>query len=163
MSNRFYVNEVQIFGNNEMFSHTLEELKKQGAKWTDNGTFDAIEIKDPQGLMRAVELDTFENLKKWATEDVIDKANKKFYKHRDFSEVHDKELFWSSFEDDLKCSVYTDDGEVEKCTWRNLLFFIDEKRVFTPLNLYFAIKDDVDFREGNLFLKDGHNIIACMY
>jgi hypothetical protein len=30
MSNRFYVNGVQIFGNNEMFERSYEELKKQG-------------------------------------------------------------------------------------------------------------------------------------
>ena len=30
MSNRFYVNGVQIFGNNEMFDRTYKELEKQG-------------------------------------------------------------------------------------------------------------------------------------
>lgn len=34
MSNRFYVNDVQIFGNNEMFKNTYTELEKQGAEWT---------------------------------------------------------------------------------------------------------------------------------
>lgn len=36
MSNRFYVNDVQIFGNNEMFENTYTELERQGAQWTEN-------------------------------------------------------------------------------------------------------------------------------
>ena len=55
MSNRFYVNDKQIFGNNEMFKNTYAELERQGAEWTEDGTFSAIEIKEPQGLMDAVE------------------------------------------------------------------------------------------------------------
>lgn len=35
MSNRFYVNDVQIFGNNEMFKKTYEELKRQGVEWNE--------------------------------------------------------------------------------------------------------------------------------
>ena len=38
MSNRFYVNDEQIYGNNEMFTNTQKELARQGAKWTENGT-----------------------------------------------------------------------------------------------------------------------------
>lgn len=64
MSNRFYVNDVQIFGNNEMFDRTYEELKKQGAEWTEDGTFNEIEIKDPQALIEAVDNDRLEYLKK---------------------------------------------------------------------------------------------------
>ena len=58
MSNRFYVNDVQIFGNNEMFKRTYEELKKQGAKWDENGCFRKIKIKDPQALIDAVDNDS---------------------------------------------------------------------------------------------------------
>jgi hypothetical protein len=163
MSNRFYVNDFQIFGNNEMFQRTYEELKRQGANWTDDGTFDAIEIKDPQGLMRAVELDTFVSLKKWATEDVIDKVNKKYYKHRDFSEVHDKELFFSSFEDEWKCMLYDENGEVERNTWHTLEMQLSTMRMFTPYFLYQAIKKDVDYTKDGFVLKEGHTITARMY
>ena len=72
MSNRFYVNDVQIFGNNEMFERTYEELKKQGAGWTEDCTFDEIKITDPQALMDAVEKDSLEYLKKLCTEMVLD-------------------------------------------------------------------------------------------
>ena len=62
MSNRFYVNGVQIYGNNEMFQRTKDELTKQGAKWND-GAFGVIEIKDPQALMDVVTKDSLEYLK----------------------------------------------------------------------------------------------------
>ena len=162
MSNRFYVNDVQIFGNNEMFERTANELKEQGAKFED-GCFEAIEIKDPQGLMRAVELDTFEYLKKWATEDVIDRVNKKFIKHRDFSEVHDKELFFGSFEDEWKWCIYDENGEIELNTWHTIEYMISTTRLFTSYILYKAIKNDVEYTKDGFVLKEGHKITAEMY
>jgi len=163
MSNRFYVNEVQIFGNNEMFNHTYEELKRQGANWTEDGTFREINISDPNGLMRAVELDVFELLKKSATEDVFDRVNKKFIKRKDFSDVHDKDLFFSSYEDDLKIRLYEENGDITKDTWRILGWWISENRVFTPYVLYQAMKKSVEYKDGKLCRKDGCHIKACMY
>lgn len=163
MSNRFYVNDVQIFGNNEMFSKTYEELKKQGAEWTEDFTFEEIEITDPQALMDAVEQDTFEDLKKITTENVIE--NNKFIKNKDFSEVHDKELAWSDFEDDIKLRIYSENGEIRPHVWRNIGWWVEEKRFLTSFNLYQAIKNDVCFdgKKNKLMLKDGHRIIAEMY
>lgn len=154
MSNRFYVNDVQIFGNNEMFSKTYEELKKQGAEWTEDFTFSEIEITDPQALMDAVEQDTFEYLKEIATENVIE--NNKFIKNKDFSEVHDKELAWSDFEDDIKLRIYSKNGEIRPHVWRKIGWWVEEKRFLTSFNLYQAIKN-------KLMLKDGCRIIAKMY
>lgn len=164
MSNRFYVNDVQIFGNNEMFPKTYEELKKQGAKWTEDCTFDEIEIKDPQALMDAVEQDTFEYLKKITTEDILDKKTLKFY-DRDFKDVHDKELILNEdFEDDFKYSCYDlQTGEIEKNTWQRISWWIESSRAFTSYNLYMAIRNDVEFKEGKLILKEGHSITASMF
>lgn len=163
MSNRFYVNDVQIFGNNEMFPKTYEELKKQGAEWTEDFTFGEIEITDPQALMDAVEQDTFEHLKKITTENVIE--NNKFIKNKDFSEVHDKELAWSDFEDDIKLRIYSENGEIRPHVWRNIGWWVEEKRFLTSFNLYQAIKNDVCFdgKKNKLMLKDGRRIIAKMY
>lgn len=163
MSNRFYVNDVQIFGNDEMFPKTYEELKKQGAEWTEDFTFGEIEITDPQALMDAVEQDTFEYLKKITTENVIE--NNKFIKNKDFSEVHDKELAWSDFEDDIKLRIYSENGEIRPHVWRNIGWWVEEKRFLTSFNLYQAIKNDVCFdgKKNKLMLKDGRRIIAKMY
>jgi hypothetical protein len=164
MSDRFYVNDVQIFGNNEMFPKTYEELKKQGAKWTEDGTFCEIEITDPQALMDAVEQDTFEYLKKITTEDILDKKTLKFY-DRDFKDVHDKELILNEdFEDDFKYNCYDlQTGEIEKNIWERIGWWIDSRRAFTSYNLYMAIRYDVEFKEGKLVLKEGHSITAHMY
>lgn len=164
MSNRFYVNDVQIFGNNEMFPKTYEELKKQGAEWTEDYTFGEIEITDPQSLMDAVEQDTFEYLKKITTEDILNEKSLKFY-NRDFKDVHDKELILDEkFEDDFKYNCYDlQTGEIEKNVWQRIGWWIDSKRAFTSYNLYMAIRKDVDFEKGKLVLKEGHKITASMY
>lgn len=164
MSNRFYVNDVQIFGNNEMFPKTYEELKKQGAKWTEDYTFREIEITDPQALMDAVEQDTFEYLKKITTEDILDEKTLEFY-NKDFSGVHDKELILSEkFEDEFKCNCYDlQTGEIEKNVWQKIGWWINEKRAFTSYNLYMAIRKDVYFEKGKLVLKEGHKITTSMY
>lgn len=163
MSNRFYVNDVQIFGNNEMFPKTYEELKKQGAEWTEDCTFSEIEITDPQALMDAVEQDTFEYLKKITTENVFE--NDKFIKNKDFSEVHDKELAWGGFEDDIKLRIYSENGEIRPHVWRKIGYWVEEQRFLTSFNLYQAIKNDVCFdgKKNKLMLKDGCRIIAEMY
>lgn len=163
MSNRFYVNDVQIFGNNEMFSKTYEELKKQGAEWAEDGIFSEIEITDPQALMDAVEQDIFEYLKKITTENVFE--NDKFIKNKDFSEVHDKEFAWSDFEDDIKSRIYSRNGEIRPHIWREIGWWVEEKRFLTSFNLYQAIKNEVEFNDrlNKLVLKKGGKITACMY
>ena len=162
MSNRFYVNDVQIFGNNEMFPKTYKELKKQGAKWTDDGTFDAIEIKDPQSLMEAVEQDILGFLKDALTVDVYDKE-KEGWSDKDFKDVHDKDILLSDWEDDFKYHIWDEEGEMQKPVWLHLQWWLNQKRVFTSYILYQAIKGDVDFKEGKLVLKEGHTITATMY
>ena len=163
MSDRFYVNDVQIFGNNEMFERTYEELKKQGAEWTEDRTFNEIEITDPQALMDAVEKDSLEYLKKLCTEDIFDEENKKFI-NKNFEDVHDSDLILSVYGDTLKNRAYTEKGEVRNKAWRSIGWWLEEKRILTSWNLYQAIKDDVKFdKQENLVLKEGHTITAKMY
>ena len=162
MSNRFYVNDVQIFGNNEMFDRTYKELEKQGAEWTEDWTFDAIEIKDPQALMEAVEKDSLEYLKKLCTEDVWNEQ-KQTFGDKKFEDVHDSDLILSEFPDALKNRAYTESGEVRHNAWCSIGWWLEEKRFFTSWILYHAIENDVNFENGNLKLKEGHTITACMY
>lgn len=162
MSNRFYVNDVQIFGNNEMFKNTYEELKKQGAKWTEDCTFDEIEIEDPQSLLNAVEEDSLEYLKKCLTEDVWDEKKKKFV-NKSFSEITDEEILLNSDKKNVIHKLYTEDGGIRKDSWKNLMYWKKCMRVFTALNLYEAIKSEVCFLGDKLVLKDGGKITACMY
>ena len=147
MSLRFYVNGIQIFGNNEMFPLTEEELTSQGAKWYDGG-FDMIEIKDPQSLMQAVEEDICDFLK-----EVL---------RKDFEEIRDEDLLLGS-PVAFKNYIWDKNGVKRENIWERLLWWLEDKRIFTSFNLYLAIKDDVDYKNGKLILKEGHNIVACMF
>lgn len=162
MSNRFYVNDVQIFGNNEMFKKTYDELKRQGAEWTEDFTFGAIEIKEPQALMDAVEQDSLEYLKKALTENVWDEKEEKT-KNVNWEDVKDIDLLSGFGPRDLVNYVYDKDGNPKKCVWRRVMAWISEKRIFTSYNLFLAIKNDVERTDNGLVLKDGHSITACMY
>jgi len=164
MSNRFYVNGVQIFGNNEMFDCTYKELERQGAQWDEDGVFNEIQITDPQGLMEAVQTDTLEYLRRITTENVFDYEKNAFIKHKSFNDVHDSDLILSAIDPDyLKSCAYTDDGMIHRLPYLNFKYWIESKRIFTSYVLYTAIKDDVDLVKGKLVLKQGHKITAEMY
>lgn len=160
MSNRFYVNDVQIFGNNEMFDNTYTELERQGAKWTEDGTFGSINITDPQALMNAVTKDTAEFLKEthcnYYDEETWEEV------HKDFSELKDSDFLNTDKRNLIHC-LYGDNGEYREHAWKFLSWYLDEKRIFTPYNLYIAIKDCVKDVDGKLTLKENCKIIACMY
>lgn len=164
MSNRFYVNGVQIFGNNEMFRRTHDEIVRQGGEWDDvDLILPKTEIKDPQALMDAVEKDSLEYLKKALTEKVWSDKKGCCVK-RPFSRLSDKHLLLSDFtKKDVLLRAYTIKGEIRKNAWKYLKWWIEEKRVFSSLTLYLAIQNDVEEKEGKLVLKEGHNIIATMY
>lgn len=163
MSNRFYVNDVQIFGNNEMFKNTYTELEKQGAEWTEDGTFEAIEIKDPQGLMDAVEKDSLEYLKKCLTKNCWSSRRNRFI-NRPFSRITDKHLLSGLSNKDVVLRAYTRKGDARKNAWLHLKWWVEKKRIFTSLNLYFAIQSEVELnKDKKLELKKNGKIIACMY
>lgn len=163
MSNRFYVNGVQIFGNNEMFKRTYEELEKQGARWTEDGTFDFIEIKDPDALINAVEIDSLEYLKNAICEEHWDFKKCKMVEKK-FGRMTDKDLLGSCYSThSFRDVIYTSKGEPRNKAYRYIEYWIDEQRAFTSYNLYIAIKKDVDIVGGKLVLKKGHIITSCMY
>lgn len=160
MSNRFYVNNVQIYGNNEMFKRTKEELTKQGAKW-NGGTFGVIEIKDPQALMDVVTKDSLEYLKDIMM-DHYDPVKEEDVE-KSFEELTDIDALGSLLPKEFISCLYKKDGEVYPLAFRRIEGWIANKRAMIPYLLWTIIKDDVDYKEGKLFLKEGHTITACMY
>ncbi len=164
MSQRFYVNGEQIFGNNEMFPKTHDEIARQGGVWDDDDLIlPETEITDPQALMDAVEEDSLQYLKKCCIEYWDEKKGKEVKKP--FSRVTDKDLLLSSFWNykEFKVRAYARDGSVKKNVWRQMKWMIEEKRIFTSLNLYLAIKSEVEMKDGKLVLKDGGKITASMF
>lgn len=162
MSNRFYVNDVQIFGNNEMFDKTYEELKRQGAKWED-GTFKPIEITDPQALMEAVTEDSLLYLKKLLTKYTWSHRKNMKIKSRRFSNITDSMILAGIHKRDLISRLYRKDGTVRSFVWKELIWWVSEKRAFTPLMLYLAMQNAIEEKEGKLVLKEGCSITAEMY
>lgn len=163
MSNRFYVNGVQIFGNNEMFQKTHDFITSQGGVWTeDYWVLEKTEIKDPQGLMDAVTEDSLTYLKDYLTSD------------KKFEELTDIDLVVGKFFDkDLLIRLYHEDGSIKINNgwdfqiYEKLEDWIEMKRFMTPYTLWLAIKDCVNKNEKSkareLTLKEGKKIIVEMY
>ena len=160
MSNRFYVNNVQIYGNNEMFKRTKDELTKQGAKW-NGGTFGTIEITDPQALMNVVTKDSLEFLKDIMM-DHYDPVKEEDVE-KTFDELTDIDALSSLLPKELLSCIYEKDGKPNLLAYRRIENWIANKRVMTPYLLWIVIKDDVSFEEGKMVLKEGHTITASMY
>lgn len=162
MSNRFYVNGEQIYGNNEMFTRTRNELEKQGANWTDDGTFSTIEITDPQALMEVITKDSLEYLKEKMMNHYDPIKNEDVEKS--FEELTDIDALGSMFNPRsfLEC-IYADNGEVDLLAFRHIEYWFADKRAMTPYLLWTVIKDDVSCEKGKIVLKEGHKITASMY
>ena len=163
MSNRFYVNGVQIFGNNEMFQKTHDFITSQGGVWTeDYWILEKTEITDPQGLMDAVTEDSLTYLKDYLTSD------------KNFEELTDIDLVIGKlFNKDLLIRLYHKDGSIKINNgwdfqiYEKLENWIYMKEFMTPYILWLAIKDCVNKNEKSkareLTLKEGKRIIAEMY
>ena len=161
MSNRFYVNDVEIFGNNEMFQKTHDFIISQGGNWIEDYAYlKKTEIKDPQGLMDAVTEDSLNYLKELLTE------------QKKFDDLDDSDLVSNVYDDkDLLKRLYNKDGTINKNNFFGLpLYFrlqnwIEYRRCFTPFQLWLAIKDcvDLDYNTMKISLKKDKKIVAEMY
>jgi hypothetical protein len=160
MSNRFYVNDVQIFGNNEMFQKTHDFITSQGGNWIEDYAYlEETEITDPQGLMDAVTEDSLNYLKELLTE------------QKKFEDLDDSDLVSNVFDDkELLERLYNKDGTINKNNFFGLPIYIrlenwiGYRRCFTPFYLWFAIKDcvDLDYNTMKITLKKDKKIIAKM-
>ena len=111
--------------------------------------------------MDAVEKDSLEYLKEGCSR--VWNEQKMKFEDKSFKDVHDSDLILSEFPDELKDRAYTESGEVRHNAWRSIGWWVEEKRVFTSWNLYQAIKNDVEVdKGGNMTVKEGHTISACM-
>ena len=161
MSNRFYVNGVQIFGNNEMFQKTHDFITSQGGVWTeDYWILEKTEITDPQGLMDAVTEDSLTYLRECLTRD------------KKFEELTDIDLVVGKlFNKDLLIRLYNKDGSIKiNNDWDFQIYekledWIETKRFMIPYALWLAIKDcvDRDYNTMKMILKKDKKIIVEMY
>ena len=90
MSYRTYVNEHQIFGNNEYYPEWIEFIKSQGIEVSDEFTYDGY-ITNVMGAVEAIEQVILRKAKE--SEEIIIGRNGKTFKHYklfDFSNEYEK-------------------------------------------------------------------------
>lgn len=161
MSNRFCVNGVQIFGNNELFENTKKELDKQGAVWLEDGwVMKRLKITDPDGLMEAVTKDSLNELKRVMLNHYDFKTGKDIKKT--FDELTDADAINVEHKDLLN-SLYDHEGNPQQFAFKYLQYWIEDRRAMTPYVLWLAISDKVQMVGGKLVLKKNKNIWATMH
>lgn len=163
MSNRFYIDGYQVFGNYEMFSRTEKALTKQGAQWTDDGTFSKIKITDIESLLNAIELDSLYYLKDFLCQEKYDFETHKQIPQRNFNDLEDSDFLCSRrYNTYLKDICFTKKGAPRPHSYRMLADFLDEKRIFTAYNVWTHIKSKCEYKDGKLVIKPHRTIYAWM-
>lgn len=157
MSQRFFVNNFQPFGNNEMLPNTKKECEKQGCKWSEDGMIlKKTKIKDPHALLQAITIDSLNEVKDFCS---------RKYKDKKFSELEDVDLFKSDFLPKyLKDLCFSKEEPVPEA-FRRIEWFIEDKRVFAPMLTFLHIKDCLSYnKETDRYeVKKGKNIWVRMY
>lgn len=156
MSNRFHVNKYQVFGNHELFPETEKfMLETCHAKVDGDGCFGPTEVTDLDGLVRAVALDTYDQMKEWAKDDASVLLSK----------LLPKRLTWAIFERESNTFPDPRDRvkEVPLLFYWQFKWFIDDRRIATVYNLvnYLMVKGDAIIDEkGSLQIVPGRQIFA---
>lgn len=128
MSSRFHVNGYQVFGNHELFPETEKFMRDTcHAEFDGDGRFGDTEVTDLNGLIKAVALDTYDQMKEWATDDASVLLSKLF----------PKDLTGAIFERESNTFPDPRDRvkEVPLSLYWQFKWFIDDKRIATVYNL----------------------------
>lgn len=128
MSSRFHVNSYQVFGNHELFPETEKfMLETCHAKVDGDGCFGDTEVTDLNGLVRAVALDTYDEMKPWATDDASVLLSKLFPKRLTGAIFERESHTFPDPRDRIK--------EVPLLFYWQMKWFLDDKRIATVYNL----------------------------
>jgi len=156
MSNRFHVNGYQVFGNHELFPETEKFMRDTcHAEFNNDGCFGDTEVTDLNGLVKAVALDVYDEMKPWATDDASVLLSKLFPKC----------LIGAIFERESNTFPDPRDRikEVPLLFYWQVKWFLDDKRIATVYNLVnhlMARGDAVIDKEGELQVVPGRQILA---
>lgn len=156
MSNRFHVNDYQVFGNHELFPETEKFMIETCHAEADiDGCFGPTEVKDIAGLIRAVALDTYDEMKPWATDDASVLLSKLLPKSLTEAIFERESNTFPDPRDRIK--------EVPLSFYWQVKWFLDDKRIATVYNLvnYLMVRGDaVIDKEGKLQIVPGRQILA---
>lgn len=163
MSQRFYINGFQPFGNNEIGERTLRFLQESGIEMDmDDGIIGEQEISDPQGLLEAVTYDSLLMLKKGLTRDTYDDELNEI--HHSWDDVADKDILCHETISPtyLKDAIYKN-ADPLKYAYRQSYWYLYSNRALTPGLLYAKLREVCDEPSDRLQLKEGCKVIVSMY
>lgn len=144
MSYRVYVNDTQIFGNNDSYTEWEEFVKSQGIEVGEDGEYDG-EITDVQGM--------FEVIDKITRRLIAERHEEVLRGETDFKGCPKRELT------DLTGSMWLKDDVP-------LLMFgqqmVENAFCFLPYQLYVAVKDVIKYCPED-YEKDGVDWTLCKY
>lgn len=159
MSYRTYIEDMQIFGNNELYDEWIEFLQSQGVEINEEGIYNG-EITDFMGALQVIEKITLRLTKE--RKRLIEKFNENNHKNKfrnlfDFTNIPDK------LENQPKIEGYE---YMSFSLFDELEEIVNNSYAFMPFTFYLACKDklepDKSFAIDNHFscfkLKDGESI-----
>jgi len=151
MSQRFYINDLQVFGNNEIGDLTMQELEKQGIIIDyDDYIIKKQKIKDPQALLEAVVTDSLLMLKEGLTRD------------KKWEEITDADFF-KSYDPTFVKRILFDSESPAKSYLDWVEYFMDSKRIMAGELLRQHLMKWCKKEKGKLVIKPHKNIWVEMY
>lgn len=156
MSNRFHVNGYQVFGNHELFPETAKFMRGVcRAEFDSDGCFNDTVVGDITGLIRAIALDTYDEMKSWAEDDASVLVSKLLPKRLTEPLFERESNIFPDPRDRIK--------EVPLSFYWQMKWFLDDKRIATVYNLvnYLITRGDAAISEqGELQIVPGRQILA---
>ena len=145
MSYRTYINDTQIFGNNESYPEWIDFLKSKGIEIDEDGIYDAY-IDNLQGMFNVIDKIT-QNLINERHEEVL--KGKKDWKGKPYSELTDlSKSMWLT--DNTPLLMYN-------------MQMIYHAYCFLPYRVFRAVEDIIEISDVPYISEDGREWYCCTY
>lgn len=145
MSYRTYINDTQIFGNNESYQEWFDFLKSKGIEISEDGIYDAY-IDDLQGMFNVIDKIT-QNLISKRHEEVL--KGKKDWEGKPYTELTDlSKSMWLA-------------GNVPLLKYN--MEMINHAYCFMPYQAYKAVEDIIERSDTPYISEDGREWYCCTY
>ncbi len=145
MSYRTYINDTQIFGNNEGYDEWFDFIQSKGIRIDEDGIYDGY-IDDLQGMFDVIDKIT-QNLINKRHEEVL--KGKKNWDGKPYTELTDlSESMWLASNTPLL--MYN-------------MQMINHAYCFIPYQVYKAVEDIVELSDEPYISKDGKEWYCCTY
>ncbi len=145
MSYRTYINDTQIFGNNEGYQEWIDFIKSKGIEVDEDGIYDGY-ITDLQGMFNVIDKIT-QNLINKRHEEVL--KGEKDWDGKPYTELTDlSEPMWLS-----------NDTALLFCNMQ----MINYAYCFLPYQVYKAVEDIIEISDKPYISENGREWYCCTY